>query len=407
MMNIESSDTEQNGSDPIVVIGSGMAAYTLVKEFRKINTHTPLKIISQDDGYLYDKPGISSGLTNSKTPEELVTTPQKLKVDILPYTAVTSVDRQAKLISIDSETLAYSKLIFATGADVIRAPFEGTGLDHVHAVNDLLSYRKLRADLVGKAKVLIVGAGLSGCEFANDLLNQGLTVDIVESLGQCLPNILPKEVAAALENELTANGCTFHFETHVKTVDKTGNRLTVTLSNEEKLNTDLVISAIGLRPRIELAQRAGLATNEGIIVNDHLEASDPDIYAIGDCAEIEGEVSMCIGPILLSAEALAHTLAGHRTAVHFNAMPVVVKTPACRAIVVVPRSGATGQWVIESDSDSLKAVFKDETGNNLGFVLVGDYINQGEELRETLPPIVGPEPDSPLSSIAFYEYFNI
>jgi rubredoxin---NAD+ reductase len=373
--------------DPIVIIGAGMAAYNLAKEFRKLDSTTPLKIISRDDASLYYKPSLSNSLTERKTPDELVMS-LPIDADLVPFAHVSSIDRDAKLVTVSDENIHYSQLVFATGADVIRAPFAGDAVDLVHSVNDLLDYRKFRADLVGKSRVLIIGAGLIGCEFANDLLNRGIQVDIVDTLGQCMPTLMPAQAASVLEKALTDLGCRFYFDSKVQAINKKGDQIEVSLSSGKQLETDLVISAIGLKPRVDLALRAGLATGRGIIVDKYLQTTDPDIYALGDCAEIEGQVMMYVEPLLLSAKALAQTLSANRTAVQFDAMPVVVKTPACPVVVAAPVSAVHGQWEIEADNSNVRALFKNAEGENLGFVLTGDCTQQRKALQQTLPAVL-------------------
>jgi rubredoxin-NAD+ reductase len=120
-----------------------------------------------------------------------------------------------------------------------------------------------------------------------------------------------------------------------------------------------------------LAAAAGLAVNRGIVVDDHLRSSAVDVFAIGDCAEVEGQVRPYVMPIMHAAKALAATLADAPTAAVFPIMPVLIKTPACPVAVHAPPRGTSGSWTTESFGDGLLLRFSDPDGGLCGFALVG------------------------------------
>jgi len=153
------------------------------------------------------------------------------------------------------------------------------------------------------------------------------------------------------------------------------------------LETDAVLSAIGLRPRIDLARRAGLTVNRGIVTDRFLGTSAADVYALGDCAEVEGQVLPFVAPIMHAARALACTLTGTPTAVVYPAMPVVVKTPAM-PVVVAPPASAEGAWELEIAEDGVDARFVNSAGALAGFALVGTSTNRKQALARQLPPML-------------------
>src|SRR5581483_6348618 len=157
------------------------------------------------------------------------------------------------------------------------------------------------------------------------------------------------------------------------------------LANGNILTSDFILSAIGLRPHIELAKNAGIFTNQGIVVNRFLETNIKNIYALGDCAEVEGHVLPFITPILNCARALAKTLQGIPTAVDYPAMPVVVKTPAHPIVVWPPLSGIIGHWEITQDNNNVRALFYDENGQLFGFVLTNDAVKERAQLTKQIP----------------------
>jgi rubredoxin-NAD+ reductase len=145
----------------------------------------------------------------------------------------------------------------------------------------------------------------------------------------------------------------------------------VSLSDGSAVEADVVISAVGLRPRTALARDAGLAVNRGIVVDSFLRASAESVFALGDCAEIEGRVRPYVLPIMHAARGLARTLAGEPTEIRFPPMPVVVKTPACPLVVNPVEAGEPGAWSVVEREGGVKMVFTDGGDRVRGFALTG------------------------------------
>jgi rubredoxin-NAD+ reductase len=274
------------------------------------------------------------------------------------------------------------------GADQIRLPLEGNAANEVVTVNDLEDYAQFRKTIEGKKRITILGAGLIGCEFANDLVLGSYEVDVIDLAPQALGRLLPEAAAQALQTKLSEAGVRWHFETTVQSIDRSGDSLSVTLANGSVINSDAFLSAVGLRPRLDLAKAAGIATGEGITVNRQLETSAKHVYAIGDCAEVEGLVLPYVMPIMQAARALAPNLLGQATTLNYPAMPVMVKTPALPTIVSPPAKNAVGDWKINSVEGGLEARFESHDGQLLGFALLGTATAQRGALTKELPPIL-------------------
>jgi rubredoxin---NAD+ reductase len=361
---------------PIVIVGSGLAGYTLLKEIRKRDTVTPVTLVTADDGAFYSKPNLSNALTTGKTAAALASaSAEKMAADqnatVLAHTRVTAVDTQRQRIHTDRGEVEYSKLVLALGADPFPHGLAGSGAADVLAVNDLADYAAFRNAIDGKQRITVLGGGLIGCEFANDLVHAGFAVDVVHLGGWPLERLLPVEAGQRLADSLAAIGVTWHFGHAAKSVERAASGYRVELDNGDALDTDVVLSAIGLRPRTQLAQAAGIPVGRGIQTNGLLETGAPNVYAMGDCAEVEGLNLPYVQPLMVQARALAATLTGTPTAVVYPAMPVMVKTPAHPVAVLPPKIGAVGGWKVECSDTGICALHTDEAGRLQGFALTG------------------------------------
>jgi rubredoxin-NAD+ reductase len=380
-------------SSAIVIIGSGLAGYTLVREIRKLDKEVPITLITREPGYFYSKPMLSTAFASNKDVAQLISTPAEgmvtqFAIKVLFDVEVSAIDTAKQAIHSNHGEIAYSKLVLALGADQIHLPLQGNAAHEVLTVNDLEDYAKFRDAIAGKKKVAILGAGLIGCEFANDLILGAYEVDVIDLAPHALGRLIPKAAAEALQTKLSAIGVCWHFGTTVQKIDRNGEYLHITLSNGESISSDVVLSAVGLKPRINLAQAAGIKTGLGITVNRELETSAPNVYSLGDCAEVEGLVLPYVMPIMQAARALAPSLIGQRTALTYPAMPVMVKTPALPTIVSPPAKGAEGYWKVDSIEGGLEARFESADGKLLGYVLMGAATSQRAALTKELPPIL-------------------
>lgn len=269
--------------------------------------------------------------------------------------------------------LKYSKLILAVGANPIRLAIAGDGSDDIHVVNSLSDYRAFRQRLDQKAekRLVILGAGLIGCEFANDLQHAGYQSTVIDLAPQPLGRLLPTYVAEAFQKKLQQSGIKFILGTTVEKVSKLEQHYVVTLENGHSLAADLVLCAVGLQPNIDLAKHAQIETSRGILTNSLMETNQPDIYAVGDCAEVNGMLLPYVMPIMQQARALAKTLTGEHTHVHYPAMPVAVKTPAAPLTVLPVPPQVEVNWETEHFEDGMLSKAVDSSGTLRGFVLLG------------------------------------
>jgi rubredoxin-NAD+ reductase len=378
---------------PVVIVGTGLAGYTVARELRKLDSTVPIVLISQDDGSFYSKPMLSNALAMKKEAHALASfdaaaMAKQLSAEIRTHQHVEHILPDEHTIVVAGEPpLRYGKLVLATGADPRRLRIDGSGADEILSINDLADYARFRQALTGCGSVAILGAGLIGCEFANDLCSAGHAVALIDPASTPLARLLPERTGAVFAKALGQRGIRFYLGRGVAKVERLQAGYRLTLDDGEHVDANLVVSAIGLVPRTALASSAGIAVEQGIRTDAWCRTSAPDVYALGDCAALDGKLRPYVLPIMHAARALARTLNGEATRVAFPVMPVVVKTPAAPAVVVVPHE--EGEWRIDPTTEdkfhAARAVCHHvDHGQPIGFALVGAATEGKAELLKAL-----------------------
>lgn len=376
----------------LVILGSGHAGYSLAREWRKLDPVAPLAILTRDDGASYYKPDLSKAFAASKDAATLVKADaaamaRELNAEIRTGVEVTRIDAAGKAVYVGEERIPYAKLVLAMGATPIRLSLAGDAAGQVLSVNDRLAYARLRERLTPGCRVLILGAGLIGCEFANDLAAAGYRVTVVDVAAWPLARFVPEQLGRTLQGALAGIGVSWKLGASAVAVNSGAHGFNVSFSDGSLGEADVVLSAVGLRPNVTLAQAAGLQCAAGIVVDGHMRTSAEDIYALGDCIEIAGRPMPFILPIGHAARALAPTLAGTPTRANFPAMPTPVKTPVCPAVVCPPPS-VEGTWTVTGAAPDLEAAYVDVNGAPLGFALMGKATARRGALAAQLPPVM-------------------
>lgn len=384
----------ENTAEPLVIVGSGTAGYTLARQFRALDSTRPLIVLTADGGEAYSKPLLSNALAKGQTPASLVMKPAAAQAEAFgcelhTWTRVTAIDRAARRLHTTRGEFAYGDLVLALGAEQ-RPPLPpGAEPGWVQTVNSLDDFGRWYESLVDARRVLLIGAGLIGCEFADDLMSHGLDVELVDPAPWPLSRLLPEAAGRALEAALTERGARLHLGRSLSALAREeAGQFTATLDDGQCLQVDRVLSATGLRPATALASEAGLACGLGIRVDRQLRSSDPHIHAIGDCAETPAGFLPYILPIMAQARTLADVLAGKGGLLAMKAMPVMVKTTSLRIAVCPPRAGAEGEWRLSGEGRDLEAVFHGPDGTPLGFVVTGRRIARQAELARDMPPLI-------------------
>ncbi|TDV96659.1 rubredoxin-NAD+ reductase [Halomonas alkaliantarctica] len=382
----------------LVIIGTGMAGVGLARVLRRLGDQRSITLVSADSGDDYSKPLLSTGFAKGLEPEKLAQRSasdlgEELNAQMVIHTQVDEldVDNQAVLLE-DGRVLGYDTLVLATGA-APRLPFsiEPSLASRCFTINDLDDYRRFHTALGhGPAQVAIIGAGLVGCEFANDLHAGGHHVSIIAPEGNLLPRLLPPPLGNALGDAFSEAGIHLHLGRSIDSIAaENGEDIVLRLDNGDTVSADLVLMATGLAPRTALAESAGLSVSpSGIVVDRQLRTSHPNIYALGDAACVDGVNAMYVQPLQASAKALAATLSGTPTTVSFGAWPVVVKTPLL-PVVAYPPTTTPERWRIEGEGGDISALAENKDGRLIGFALTGGCVRRKVELSRAAPALLG------------------
>lgn len=362
---------------PLVIVGSGLAGWNLVRELRKISPELPIQVITADGGEAYPKPQISAALAKGLEPDALIQQSAEqwstaLQVELKTQTRIVEIRPSSReIISQSGETIPYSQLVLASGARPIQVPIGGDGAQDILRVNNLDDYRKFRSALKGKKKVALLGSGLIGIEFAHDLGSAGYEVHVIAPDSHPLAAFLPPQIGQEVKGKLEALGVQFHLGQSARAVHRSAEGYDLELSSQDHLQADLVLAAIGLAPDLSLATAAGLQTGRGIQVDRSLRTSDPHIYALGDAVEIEAKVLPFVMPLMAATKVLAQVLTGTDSTLKLPAMPVVVKSPSWPIVVGPDYDRREGNWTVHQDADGSHSEKRDAQGKLLAFALTG------------------------------------
>jgi len=388
---------DQEG-DPIVIVGAGIGGWYIAEQLRQNGAKGPITIVTKDDGDYYYKPHLSVSVA-SKSRSDLIIAKgpdraQVLGVDFRARTQVLGIDRKKKRLltnkgKVEYGRVEYAKLVLATGAVPLRL-YDRRIQQHIHQLNDLDQYESL-AQLLnsGNKRVLILGGGLIGCELGDHLARAGHQVAINDRAQYLLSAVVSEGVSTYARDRYVQNGVEFLLGTTMNDVAKGDTGLKIRFEDGRSMERDVVISAIGLKPNVELAARAGLEVGKGIKVDAHMRASDPDIYALGDCAEHNGQVFSYVDPINRQAAVIVDQLHGEgEQRFEPRAPMVVVKSRFCPIKSVPPaplsRAGSRVRCVHCSEQGVVDEWWSDDD-KLLGYSACGDFagsyepaLNQGD-----------------------------
>jgi len=277
-----------NGS--VIIVGAGHGGYQVAASLRQAGFSERICLINDEAHLPYQRPPLSKAyIKGSAGPESLMFRPEKFyqdqKIELIAGRAV-SIDRAGhKVLLASGETLAYGHLVLATGARNRLLDLPNANLPDVKYLRILDESEALRAIMPSKARVVVIGAGFIGLEFAATARIKGLEVDVLELAPRVMARAVTAEVSEYFQERHREAGIRIHLGVQATSIEADGGKVTgVSLSDGRHLPADLVVVGVGVLPNIELAAEAGLPVAAGIIVDEYLATADPDISAIGDCA---------------------------------------------------------------------------------------------------------------------------
>jgi nitrite reductase (NADH) large subunit len=367
-------------SEPLVVVGNGMAAARLVDELAKAALgRYAIAVIGDEPRLAYNRVLLSSVLAGETASHDIELKPASWWRDrgvTLKYGCVaTGIDVGRRELKIaNEESIAFSKLILATGSTPLRLNVPGADLAGVHTFRDSRDVDLLMTLAAGKKRVVVVGGGLLGLEAAYGLARAGAAVTLIHLMDRLMERQLDAPAAELLKSLverkgieilLNANTARLHGETRVEGVE---------LADGRRIEADAVIFAAGIRPNTALAKEAGIPVNRGIVVDDHLATGAPDIFALGECAEHRGICYGLVEPAYEQARVLAQHLAGRAAGYGGSVVATNLKVSGVSVFSAGDFIGADGtEAIVLNDirhGTYKKLVISD--GRLTGAVLVGD-----------------------------------
>jgi 3-phenylpropionate/trans-cinnamate dioxygenase ferredoxin reductase component len=275
---------------PVVIVGAGHAGFQVAASLRQAGYTDPIQLINDEQHLPYQRPPLSKAyLKGSGGPETLMFRPLKFYVDQgieLVYDRAVAVQRRHRKVLLASEqSLDYGHLIFATGARNRLLDIPNANLPDVRYLRILDDSEDLRARLAKAKRVVVIGAGFIGLEFAATARIKGLEVDVLELGSRVMARAVTAEISDYFERQHADAGVRIHLGVQATSIEADGDKVTgISLSDGRHIPADLIVVGVGVLPNVELAADAGLPVASGIIVDEHLLTSDPQVSAIGDCA---------------------------------------------------------------------------------------------------------------------------
>jgi nitrite reductase (NADH) large subunit len=367
-------------SEPLVVVGNGMAAARLVDELAKVALgRYAIAVIGDEPRLAYNRVLLSSVLAGETASHDIELRPATWWRDrgvTLKYGCLaTEIDVGRRELKIaNEESITFSRLILATGSKPLRLNVPGADLAGVHTFRDSRDVDLLLTLAAQKKRVVVVGGGLLGLEAAYGLAKAGAPVTLIHLMDRLMERQLDAPAAELLKSLVERKGIKILLNANTARIDGETRVEGIELADGRLLEADAVIFAAGIRPNVALAREAGIAVNRGIVVDDHLQTAAPDIFALGECAEHHGICYGLVEPAYEQARVLAGHLAGKASAYDGSVVATNLKVSGVGVFSAGDFMGADGSEAIVL-SDIRHGTYKKlviANGRLTGAVLVGD-----------------------------------
>lgn len=275
-----------------VILGGGVAAYNAAREIRFRNDTCKITMISEEAYLPYNRPMLTKALLANFTENQMAIEKAEWyknnKIDLRLNTKVVSLDPNKKEVTLDQgEVISYDKCIYALGSTSFVPPIEGSTLQEVISIRSVSDVKRITELLPNTKNVVVIGGGVLGLEAAWEMHKSKCHVTVLELLPHLMPRQLDEGASNVLRNVLQKNGLDLHTSVKIKKILGTTKVEGIELEDGIVIPADLVLISAGVRANTKIAQDAGIEVNRAIVVNDHMETSNKDIYAAGDCAEFD------------------------------------------------------------------------------------------------------------------------
>jgi nitrite reductase (NADH) large subunit len=370
-------------SEPLVIVGNGMAAARLVDELAKTALgRYAVAVIGEEPRLAYNRVLLSSVLAGETGSHEIELRPAEWwrhrGVTVRYGYRVTEIDTGRRELKIEGEeSMEYSRLVLATGSTPLRLNVPGADLSGVHTFRDTRDVDLLLTLAAAKKRVVVVGGGLLGLEAAYGLAKAGAPVTLLHLMDRLMERQLDAPAADLLKTLVERKGIRILLNASTKCIHGDGHVEAVELADGSRIEADAVIFAAGIKPNVVLAKDAGIAVNRGIVVNDVMQTSSPDIFALGECAEHRGTCYGLVEPAYEQARVLARHLAGRPAAYQGSVVSTNLKVSGVSVFSAGDFMGGDGSESLVL-SDRSRGTYKKlviADGRLTGAVLIGDTVD--------------------------------
>ncbi len=316
----------------LVVVGNGMAGMACLEQILKYAPQFAITVFGDETHLNYNRVLLSSVLAGEKAADDIVINPLewylKHDIDLRVGVRIVNVDPDAKTVTgNDGSVTPYDLLLLATGSSAWMPRIEGLEKDGVFAFRTLDDTRELTRRSGPSTKAVVIGGGLLGLEAARGLQVQGCQVTVVHLMPTLMERQLDPDGGAYLLGKMEELGIRVLLGQTTTAVLGNGHVEGVALSDDSCLEADLVVVAAGIRPNVELAYKAGVDVNRGIVVNDFMETSAPDVFAVGECVEHRGVCYGLVAPLFEQGKVLAATITGNRGPTYTGTVQAAKRLP--------------------------------------------------------------------------------
>jgi len=370
-------------SEPLVIVGNGMAAARLVDELAKTALgRYAVAVIGEEPRLAYNRVLLSSVLAGETGSHEIELRPadwwRHRGVTVRYGYRVTEIDVGRRELKIEGEeSMEYSKLVLATGSTPLRLNLPGADLAGVHTFRDTRDVDLLLTLAAARKRVVVVGGGLLGLEAAYGLAKAGAPVTLLHLMDRLMERQLDGPAADLLKALVERKGIRILLNASTARIHGDGHVEAVELADGSLIEADAVIFAAGIKPNAALAKEAGIAVNRGIVVNDVMQTSSPDIFALGECAEHRGTCYGLVEPAYEQARVLARHLAGRPAAYQGSVVSTNLKVSGVSVFSAGDFMGGEGSESLVL-TDRRRGTYKKlviADGRLTGAVLIGDTVD--------------------------------